>query len=227
MLGQTWADLLFAHWRVPAEAIREHVPDGLTVDEHDGCAWIGMTPFTMTGVRLRGTLPVPLRGASTFQELNVRTYVTAQDKPGIWFFSLDASTPWIVEGARRTYYLPYFRARMSAERRGGWIHYESARSNESGRAFSARYRGVGDFFQAQPGTLEHFLVERYCLYTVDRQGRLSRAEIHHTPWDLQEAEAVIDLNTMSVVELPDEEPLCHFSARCDVVTWGLQPLSPR
>jgi uncharacterized protein YqjF (DUF2071 family) len=224
VLGQTWQDLLFAHWRVPVERLRPHVPDGLSIDERDGAAWIGITPFRMTGVRLRGTLPLPFRGASAFLELNVRTYVTAEEKPGIWFFSLDASTPWIVEAARRTFFLPYFRARMRAERRGDWIAYECVRANERGRAFSARYRPTGDVFNAAAGTLEHFLTERYCLYTVDRRGRLARAEIHHTPWDLQPAEAEIDLNTISVVELPDDEPLCHFAWRTDVVTWSLAAL---
>ncbi len=211
---------------MPADQLREHVPNGLTIDEHDGSGWVGITPFTMNAVRLRGTLPLPLRGASTFLELNVRTYVTAEEKPGIWFFSLDASTPWIVEAARRTFYLPYFRARMSAEKHGDWIAYECVRASEPGRAFSARYRPIGEVFQAEPGTFEHFLTERYCLYSLGRGGRLSRAEIHHTPWDLQEAEAEIDLNTISAVELPDDEPLCHFSRRCDVVTWSLEPLGP-
>jgi uncharacterized protein YqjF (DUF2071 family) len=114
MLGQTWQDLLFAHWRVNADALRRLVPAALTVEEHDGSAWLAITPFVLTGFRFRGTLPLPV--VSSFPELNVRTYVTAEGKPGIWFFSLDTSSLLAVEGARRTYKLPYFHARMSVDR---------------------------------------------------------------------------------------------------------------
>src|SRR5436309_10836117 len=151
-----------------------------------------MTPFRVGALRLRGTLPLPR--ASSFLQLNVRTYVTAGGKPGIWFFSLDASSRLAVEAARRTYKLPYFHARMSAEPQGEWIEYESARV---GHVFSARYRPSGEVFDAAPGSLEEFLAERYCLYTVDERGRLYRAEIHHAPWPLQPAEAAIALNTMA------------------------------
>jgi len=106
-MGQTWEDLLFAHWRVPLEAVRAHVPADLEVEQHDGSAWIGVVPFRVTGLRLRGTLPLP--GVSSFLELNVRTYVRAADgKPGVWFFSLDASSRIAVEVARRTCMAPVF-----------------------------------------------------------------------------------------------------------------------
>jgi uncharacterized protein len=221
-MGQTWEDLLFAHWRVPVERLRPHIPDGLEVDTFDGSGWVGITPFRLTGLRARGLPPLP--GASSFLELNVRTYVTAQSKPGIWFFSLDASSGLAVEAARRTYRLPYFRARMSATRRGEWIQYECARVEEPGRAFSGRYRPTSDAVPPERDSLEWFLTERYCLYTVDDRGRTCRADIHHVPWPLQEAEAQIELNTMSPVELPRDEPLCHFSRRQDVVIWPLEPL---
>lgn len=220
-MGQTWEDLLFAHWRVPVDAVREHVPPGLEVDTHDGTAWVGIAPFRLTGLRGRGLLPLPF--VSSFLELNVRTYVVAEDKPGIWFFSLDASSRLAVEAARRTYRLPYFHARMSATRRGEWIDYECARIEEAGRVFSGRYRPDGNVFNAQPGTLEWFLTERYCLYTTDELGRLCRAEIHHDLWPLQTAEAQVELASIVPLEL-DGEPLCHFSRRQDVVIWPLRRL---
>jgi uncharacterized protein len=221
-MGQTWEDLLFAHWRVPAEVLVPRVPAGLTLDTFDGTAWLGVTPFRITGLRLRGMLPLP--GVSSFLELNVRTYVTAQDKPGIWFFSLDASSQLAVEAARRTYRLPYFRARIDAERRGEWIGYECSRADEPGRTFSGRYRPASPVREATPGSLEWFLAERYCLYAVDERARLCRAEIHHGPWPLQQAEAEIELNTMPPIELSGEAPLCHFSRRQDVVIWPLAPV---
>jgi uncharacterized protein YqjF (DUF2071 family) len=219
VMGQTWEDLLFAHWRVPVEEVRRHVPHQLEVDEHDGSAWVGITPFRLTGLRGRGTVPLPY--VSSFLELNVRTYVRADEKPGIWFFSLDASSRLAVEVARRTYRLPYFHARMSATRSGDWIAYECARLSEPGRVFSGRYRPSGSAFTAEPGSLEWFLAERYCLYTTDQRGSLARADIHHELWPLQPAEAEIGLASISPLELAGD-PLLHFSRQQDVVIWPLE-----
>jgi len=218
LMGQTWDDLLFAHWRVDADLLRKLVSPKVELDEFDGSAWLGITPFRVTGLRLRGLLPLPR--VSEFLELNVRTYVTHGDKPGIWFFSLDAESRGAVEAARRAYRLPYFHARMSCARDGDRRVYDSARVGAAGTVFAGRYRPVGERFTAEPSSLEHFLTERYCLYTEDR-GLVKRAEIHHRPWPLRTAEAEIELNTMAPLELADDEPLLHFSARQDVVIWPL------
>jgi uncharacterized protein YqjF (DUF2071 family) len=219
IMGQTWELLLFAHWRVPKDLLRTLVSPHVEVEEHDGSAWLGITPFRVTGLRARGLLPLP--GVSSFLELNVRTYVAAGGKPGIWFFSLDAASRLAVEAARLGYKLPYFQARIRCTRVGEWISYESARNDTHGVAFGARYRGTGDEFVAAPGSLEHFLTERYCLYTED-DGRAKRAEIHHGPWRVRPAEAEIELNTMAPVELPEEEPHLLLAARQDVVLWALE-----
>ena len=218
LMGQSWEQLLFAHWRVPAERLRPLIPAGLELEEHDGSAWLGVTPFRITNLRLRGTPPVPW--VSSFRELNVRTYVTADGRPGIWFFSLDCESPGAVEVARRTYHLPYFRARITTIRDGDELDYSSVRREQGseGVVFHARYGPIGAVFNARPGSLEWFLAERYCLYAEDA-GRLFRAEIHHTPWPLQPARATIELNTMSPVALPDEPPLVHYSERQDTVIW--------
>jgi uncharacterized protein len=208
---------------MPEEAIRRLVPEPLAVDTFDGSAWLGITPFRVSGLRLRGTLPVPR--LSRFLELNVRTYVTFEDKPGIFFFSLDAERPFAVGAARRTYKLPYFRARMTATRRNGEIRYRSERREAGDRpfAFRADYRAVGPSFHASPASVESFLTERYCLYVVE-DGTVRRADIHHPPWPLQAAEAEIQENTMPPdgLALPAEEPLLHFSERQDVVIWSLE-----
>ena len=223
-MGQTWEDLLFAHWPVDGDALRRLLPEAVRLQTHEGAAWLGITPFRAGALRLRGTLPLPR--VSSFLELNVRTYVTAGGKPGIWFFSLDASSRLAVEAARRTYKLPYFQARIGATPRGDWIEYESARigNSQGPHVFSARYRASGDEFHAAPGSLEEFLVERYCLYTADERGRLYRAEIHHSPWPLRPAEATVELNTMAPGELalPGGEPLLHFARAQDVVVWPLK-----
>lgn len=218
-MGQTWEDLLFAHWRVGAAALREFIPEGLELEEHDGSAWLGVVPFELNGLRARGMYALPF--VSSFRELNVRTYVTRDDRPGIWFLSLDASSQIAVEAARRLYKLPYFRAHISLERRGGRIVFECVRNER--KAFSGSYGGVGEPAAPRSGSLEEFLTERYCLYAEDRS-KLYRAEIHHRPWPLQTAKAQIDLNTMPPDELQLRgDPLLHFSKRQDVVIWPLRP----
>jgi len=159
---------------------------------------------------------------STFPELNVRTYVTRDEQPGIWFFALDVGSTLVVEAEKRLYRLPYHRAQMRYVRDDEFVHHESARA---GAAFSASYRGVGDLFDAEPGSLDEFLTDRYCVYTEDG-GRVYRAELHHRRWQLQHGEAHIDLNTMAPLPLPDDEPHVLFSPRQDVVIWPLAELKP-
>jgi uncharacterized protein len=224
LMGQTWENLLFAHWPVAAGEIRSLVPRSLQIDTYDGSAWLGITPFRIAGLRLRGTFPIP--GISSFLELNVRTYVTRGGKPGIWFFSLDTESRLAVHAARRAYRLPYHEARMACDLRGGWRHYESARQDASPRpyVFSARYRPSDSPAAAPTGSIEHFLTERYCLYASGERGRLLRADIHHPPWPLQPAEATFELNTMppEPLVLPGDGLLLHFAARQDVVIWPLE-----
>jgi uncharacterized protein YqjF (DUF2071 family) len=216
--AQTWEELAFLHWRVDPDELRRHVPESVSLDEFDGAAWLGIVPFTITNLRARGLPPLP--PVATFHELNVRTVVTVDDRPGIWFFTLDASSRVAVEAAKRLYKLPYVHARMSSQRDEGWVRYESARP---GGSFSGSYRGTGDLFHAEPGSLEWFLTERYCLYTEDG-GRLYRAEIHHRPWELQRAEARIDLNTMAPIPLPADEPHALYAPRQDTVVWSLEEI---
>jgi uncharacterized protein YqjF (DUF2071 family) len=216
--AQTWLDLLFAHWPLPVERLRRVVPEALPIDTFEGQGWIAVTPFEVAGLRLRFTPPLPR--LSRFAETNVRTYVTIGDRPGIFFFSLDAASAFAVVAARAIYHLPYYRARMAIDRSGGAVAYTTTRSDGTAR-LRARYRPVGAPFHARPGTLEHFLTERYCLYTV-HHGTVQRADIDHAPWPLQAAEAEIEQNTMTApagIELPSRAPLLHFAARQDVVIW--------
>jgi uncharacterized protein len=225
VMGQTWTDLLFAHWSVTPGTLEAAVPPQLPLDTFEGRAWVGVTPFRVRNLRVRLTLPVPF--VSAFPEINVRTYVTVAGKPGIYFFSLDADSALAVAAARRLYRLPYFRARMSIQRRGADLRYLSERTAPEApapAAFAANYRPLGGAFQATPGTLEHWLTERYCLYTLDAERRVLRAEIHHPPWPLQAAEAGIETNTMGAevgLELVGD-PLLHYARRQDVVFWTLE-----
>lgn len=224
IMTQSWHDLLFAHWPVGERELRERVPPGLELDLFDGQAWVSITPFHMTNVAPRGVPAVPW--VSAFPELNVRTYVRHGGRPGIYFFSLDAGNPLAVGAARSLFHLPYFTARMRVESRDGRVHYRSERSSsEDGAAtFAGTFGPVGPVFEAKPGTLDHFLTERYCLYTFDDRWQLYRGEIHHPAWPLQRAEAQIEVNTMTEsagLRLPSLAPHLHFSRRQDVLIWAL------
>lgn len=220
LMFQRWHDLLFAHWRVPVEALRALVPRELPLDLFEGEGWVAVTPFWMSGVRLRGLPPFP--GVSRFPELNVRTYVVLDGKPGVYFFSLDAANPLAVAAARQFFHLPYHQARMSADPFGEGISYRCERDRPVPAAFEGWYAPASSAFQAVPGTLEHFLAERYCLYTVRDDGRVHRAEVDHDPWPLQRARAEIRRNTMAqAAGLPiTGDPVLHFAKQLDVRVWA-------
>lgn len=219
---QSWQDLLFAHWRVPSADIRPLVPESLTVQEFDGSSWVGVVPFRMSGVMRR---PLPdLPWLSTFPELNLRVYVERDGKPGVWFLSLDAASSVAVWAARRFFHLPYFRADIQFERRPDELRFSSRRVGATpAPSFSAGYRPSSAVFEAQAGSLESFLAERYCLYAQAPSGSLYRADVHHVPWPLQEAVGDVEateLVTPHGITLAGK-PVLHFSRGVDVVIWPM------
>jgi uncharacterized protein YqjF (DUF2071 family) len=230
-MAQRWNDLLFAHWPVDVDAMARLLPAGLEVDSFDGFAWAGVVPFWMDQVRTRavgeGCVTVP--GTAAFCELNLRTYVRSRvtGLRGVYFFSLDAASALAVLGARTLFHLPYFWASMQNKNApDGTIDYTSRRllSRQSVR-FEATYRGLGTV--AQPsvdGTLEHFLTERYCLFTP-HGGRVLVGHIHHLPWPLEAAEAEIRINELPAahgIALPDRPPVLHFARELHVYIWSLR-----
>lgn len=230
VLRMRWHDLLFMHWPVPEGWLRQLIPPVLELDTFEGSAWLGVVPFRMESVRPRFLPAVP--GLSSFPELNLRTYVTADGKPGIWFFSLDAHNPITVRLARATFGLPYFDAEMYCEIRDEEVRYESVRTHKDAppARFVASYRPVGERFDSRPGTLENFLTERYCLYSagVDGNRQVRRGDIHHRLWPLQRAEAEIeelDMTARIEVTLPKTEPTLHYAHRLDVVAWPPKRIS--
>jgi uncharacterized protein YqjF (DUF2071 family) len=223
-MAQSWYELLFAHWPLAPEALRPLIPAALTIDTFEHEAWIGIVPFRMSGVRPRG-IPA-MRGLSAFPELNVRTYVTYQGIPGVFFFSLDAGNPIAVTLARRFFHLPYFNADMHCTQQGNTIDYYSHRTHRHAPAadFRAHYRPISPATQSTHDSLEYWLTERYCLYTTIGM-EICRANIHHRPWELQRAELETEMNTMAqahTIQLPTTQPLLHYSARQDVLVWPLQ-----
>ena len=210
LLAQRWSDLLFAHWPVDTEALARHLPAGVEPDLHEGQAWAAIVAFRMVGTRpaagpRRLTLgPIP--------ELNVRTYVRVRGVPGVWFLSLDASSPFFVTAGRVLYGLPYRLARMTTLVDGERIHYLSSRR---GASFAASYEPCGASDHAEPGSLEHFLVERYRLFSLWR-GHLITALVAHERWPLQPVSARIDVNRMAPAGLPFRgRPILHFSRSVD------------
>ncbi|NJP05171.1 MAG: DUF2071 domain-containing protein [Chloroflexaceae bacterium] len=225
VMVQRWHDLLFGHWPLNEPSTRERLerllPAGLDLDTFDDQAWIGVVPFRMSGVRLRLTPSV--RGLSAFPELNVRTYVRHRDKPGVFFFSLDAGQLAAVLIARAWFQLPYFQARMKQQ--GSAYSSQRRVPAQPVIGLQAHYGPVGTPFLAQPGSLVYWLTERYCLYTTDAAGRLACGEIHHAPWLLQAAWADITYNTMTLplgLDVPAVEPLLHFARFQQVLVWPLQ-----
>lgn len=223
---QQWTDLLFAHWPVPAGELQRLVPDGLIVQEFDGTSWVGVVPFRMTGVMRR---PLPdLPWISAFPELNVRLYVQRDGKPGVWFLSLDAGNALAVWAARRFFHLPYHHARMVLSHQGDRFHFHSHRMAVQPLAsFEATYQPTAEPVTAHPGSLEAFLVERYCLYARSPDGQLYRGEVHHAPWPLQAAKGEVqaeELLNLHGLTSKGHAPLLHFSKGVDVVVWSLRAL---
>lgn len=221
LMTQSWHDLLFAHWQVGAGRLRQAIPADFELDLFDGTAWLGVVPFYMTNVAARGTPSLPW--ISAFAELNVRTYVRVGDRPGIYFFSLDAARRLAVGAARAMFNLPYFTAAMHVGRRQDLVTYNSERRGNGNAKFRASYAPVGPVFAAAPGSLEHFLTERYCLYHHDHRRRPYRLDIHHPPWPLQPARAEVTSNTMAAasgLEAGGPPALLHFSRRQDMVAWS-------
>ena len=221
-MRMSWHDLLFMHWPVPVEAIRCLIPEDLEVDTFGGRAWLGIVPFRMSDVAPRFVPGIPW--LSAFPELNVRTYVTIDDKPGVWFFSLDATNPIAVRVARTFFHLPYMDAKIKLTESDQGYVYQSQRTHrgEPPAELDATYQPTSEQFFATPGTLEYWLTARYCLYAKNRQGKILRGEIDHDPWPLQQAECTVRTNTMAEatgIELPNEAPHLLFVQNISVIAW--------
>jgi uncharacterized protein len=232
VMRQNWRDLLFVHWPIKPEALRPLVNSQLELDLFEGTAYVGLVPFTMTGVRPVG-LPA-VAWISNFHETNVRTYVRFADcDPGVWFFNLEAASAIAVLLARRLFYLPYHYARMFLE------HEPSSQPNEPTAilyagtrhwpgplpaSYAIRARPEGPIQSAVPGSLEHFLVERYILFT-NRKNRLYQGRVHHTPYPLQSARLLsLDETLLAAagIDRPETPPLTHFAHGVDVKVFPLQ-----
>jgi uncharacterized protein len=224
VMAQTWSDLLFAHWPMRPQQLEHLIPSGLTIDTYEGNAWVGVIPLRMCRVRSRWFPPLP--GLSNFLELNLRTYVRRNGKPGVYFFSLDASNPLAVRYARKFFNLPYWDARMSFRQENGTMAYRSERRHgtQPHLKLDCSYRPTGPVVLSSKNSLEAFLTERYCLFTNDRAGNIYCGNVHHEQWPLQAAEAEIRCNEIGAqygFNLKSK-PLLHYSASLDTFEWALE-----
>ena len=223
IMYQSWGNLLFMHWQMPAEALRRLIPGRLSIDTFDGKAWVGLTPFTIRDARPIFMPPLPW--LSDFHELNVRTYVHLDGAPGVWFFSLDANSKAAVIGARTFFHLPYYNAHISLNSRDNTVAYGSTREGaETPADFEATWTVGADLPQPPPDSLDFFLVERYCLYTFDG-GKLYLCRIFHKPWPLQQASlSTYKSSMMEANGLPSPvgDPLLHSGGPVNVEIWSLE-----
>lgn len=234
VMTQRWNDLLFAHWPVPAVQLSPLMPRGLQIDTFQGTGWLGVVPFWMDRIKVRGLPPIP--GACSLPELNLRTYVRDQETgaAGVYFFSLDASNLLAVAAGRAFYHLPYFWAEMRLDQRSEREFAFASRRRFQSRPveFRALYRGLGParrLAESRPGSLEYFLTERYCLFTSNRAGQSVRANVHHVPWPLEDAEADIERNDLALsigIALPNVKPVLHYSRRLAVYIWPAELVRP-
>jgi uncharacterized protein YqjF (DUF2071 family) len=233
-MRQRWNDLLFAHWPILASSLAPLVPEGLQVDTFQGSAWLGIMPFWMDRIKIRGMPSIP--GSRHFPDLSLRTYVREERSgiPGVYCLSLDASNLLAVAVGRSLYRLPYHWASMKLEQRAEreFSFYSSRRFAPRPVVFQARYRGLGPsarLAENRPGSLEYFLMERYCLFCSDRAGQPVRANLHHIFSPLEEAEAEIEQNDLASsigISLPETEPVLHYSRRLAVYVWPSELVRP-
>ena len=186
---QEWQDLLFLHWEYDPGSIQATLPEGLSVDTYDHRAYLGILPFRTRKARPRFLPPLPL--LSNFPQINFRTYVyNERGVPGVWFYSLEVDQRLAVALARKIYSLPFFPAKMKVKKVRDQINFISQRPDAPAdlRSFY-RYAGKGAARQAEPGSLDFFLVERYVLFSLDSNSeRLRTARVHHRPYAILSAE---------------------------------------
>jgi uncharacterized protein len=219
---QRWRELLFLHWSFPVEQLRRVVPEPLAIDAWDGRAWVGLVPFLMKDTR---TSWMPRRLGLDFHETNLRTYVDHDGVPGVYFFSLEASSWLAVRAARIGFGLPYFHAEMDSTREGDRFSYRSTRRGAPNASLRAQWELGAMLGPSAPDTFEHFLLERYVLFSFSRSKKLMRAQVHHRPYPAQRASVTSleqGLVAAAGLDLARSTPpeAIHYAEGVDVEVFG-------
>ncbi|MBB4919290.1 YqjF family protein [Streptosporangium saharense] len=218
--------MTFIHWRYSPAVVQSLLPDWLTVQEFDGSAWVGLTPFLMDDVRVPGTPAPPW--LSRFPETNVRTYVRdARGRDGLWFLSLDAGRLLPALGGRIGYGLPYHWSDMSVRVEGDRRSYRCQRRliGPVGARCDADVEVGAPLSDTERDGLTDFLTERYRLFTTVG-GRPAHAEVDHRPWPLRHARLTHldqDLLQAGGLPAPEGDPLLYASpgVRVRIGMWSL------
>lgn len=234
-MTQRWNDLLFAHWPIAPLKMEGLLPEWLEADTYQGSAWVGAVPFWLDRIKIRGVPAIP--GLRNFPDLNLRTYVRDRftGTPGIYCFSVDSNNLLAVAVAHLVYHLPYCLAEMHLEQRSEreFAFYSRRRFSQGNVIFKARYRGLGPsrrLVEIRSGSFEQFMSERPCVFSTNRAGHPIRANLHHVPWPLEEAEAEIERNDLAKsvgIDLPEMDPVLHYSRRLAVYVWPAELLRPQ
>jgi uncharacterized protein len=219
VMHQNWENLLFLHWPIESDIIRSFIPPELEIDTLDNKAWLGITPFALTGLRVTALPPIP--GLTSFDELNVRTYVHYHGIPGIWFFSLDASKVIPAVAARLFFMLPYFKAHIDFWQTAGQFSFDLKRTAAPDAHFRASWRAGIRLRDPDLESLAFFLVERYCYFVV-QDTKVYMTRIYHHPWILDEATVESCDSTMAAaagIPEPTGTPVAYFSRTQSVEIW--------
>jgi uncharacterized protein YqjF (DUF2071 family) len=227
IIRQSWSNLLFTHWPISAELLRPHIPRSLQIDTFDGTAWLGVVVFVMDGIYLRGLSALSL--TPKFAEINVRTYVQCNGKPGVYFMSLDVADWASLMFAKRWYRLPYKAAQISFQKEGRTFFCQSLRKEKAKVpiGFHANYIPDSRVYFSKKEMFDHWLTERYCFFSTDTRGNIYCGEIHHQPWPLQKVEIEICRNSLFTpfqFDLSEEKPIVHFSKGLDSLFWNIKRL---
>ena len=224
-LSFTWRNALFSNWPVDSQHLSSHLPARLDVEEYDGTGWLSVVPFRNVDTRPRGLPPV---AGLSFPELNLRTYVTCDGEPGVYFFSLDAPSVLSVLGARTLHHLPYYYARMELTHSDGTFRFRSRRLHPGDRPvlFDVSYSPHEDWFVAEQGSLAEFLTERRRLYTQGSDGGIRYTDVSHERWPLAPVSVTMEAASLfraNGFEPPGGDGVHYYSPGVDVVTgWNRQ-----
>ena len=227
IMRQTWKNVLFAHFPISPERLRPHIPSTLEIDTYQDSAWLGVIIFVIEGIYFRGLSPISV--VFKFPEVNLRTYVQHGGKRGVFFLSLDVGNWASLAISKGWYHLPYCSAEISYRKEGDTFHCHSLRKGKSDNpiTFTGSFTPDLEVYFPEDGTIDHWLTERYCLYSQDNRGNLYCGDIHHKPWPLQKAEAIISTNTLPTpfgIDISKPEPTFYFSEGVDTLFWNIKKI---